>query len=66
MQIIETLPSLRIVFVWHCFSGSVLGVRVMKTLIPATVVPQSALIKGVSWFCVGKLPSNLQVNITRL
>ncbi|XP_033876023.3 centromere protein I [Acipenser ruthenus] len=45
--------------------GSVLGVRVMKTLIPATVVPQSALIKGVSWFCVGKLPSNLQVMFFR-
>ncbi|MGH0160276.1 UNVERIFIED_CONTAM: hypothetical protein FKN15_053112 [Acipenser sinensis] len=45
--------------------GSVLGVRVMKTLIPATVVPQSSLIKGVSWFCVGKLPSNLQVMFFR-
>uniref|UniRef100_A0A8C2H4Y4 Centromere protein I n=1 Tax=Cyprinus carpio TaxID=7962 RepID=A0A8C2H4Y4_CYPCA len=39
--------------------------RVLKFLIPATVVPQEAIVKGVSWLCVGKMPMNAQVLFVR-
>uniref|UniRef100_A0A8C7P9R1 Centromere protein I n=1 Tax=Oncorhynchus mykiss TaxID=8022 RepID=A0A8C7P9R1_ONCMY len=34
-------------------------VRVLKFLIPATVVPQEAVVRAVSWLCVGKISSGL-------
>ncbi|KAG7465055.1 hypothetical protein MATL_G00172050 [Megalops atlanticus] len=45
--------------------GAALCVRVLKILVPASVVPQEAVIKGVSWLCVGKLPMNAQTMFIR-
>lgn len=42
-------------------TGTANCTRVLKFLIPATVVPQEAIVKGVSWLCVGKMPINAQV-----
>uniref|UniRef100_A0A8C1UNI0 Centromere protein I n=1 Tax=Cyprinus carpio TaxID=7962 RepID=A0A8C1UNI0_CYPCA len=42
-------------------AGTANCTRVLKFLIPATVVPQEAIVKGVSWLCVGKMPMNAQV-----
>uniref|UniRef100_A0AAR2K0W3 Centromere protein I n=1 Tax=Pygocentrus nattereri TaxID=42514 RepID=A0AAR2K0W3_PYGNA len=39
--------------------------RVLKFLIPASVVPQEAIVRGVSWLCVGKMPVNAQVLFLR-
>lgn len=39
--------------------------RILKFIIPATVVPQEAIVKGVSWLCVGKMPMNAQVLFLR-
>uniref|UniRef100_A0A672N1G8 Centromere protein I-like n=1 Tax=Sinocyclocheilus grahami TaxID=75366 RepID=A0A672N1G8_SINGR len=36
-------------------AGTANCTRVLKFLIPATVVPQEAVVKGVSWLCVGKI-----------
>uniref|UniRef100_A0A667ZMX0 Centromere protein I n=1 Tax=Myripristis murdjan TaxID=586833 RepID=A0A667ZMX0_9TELE len=36
-------------------------VRVLKCLIPATVVPQEAVVRAVVWLCVGKIPLSTQV-----
>uniref|UniRef100_A0A8C1A1Q5 Centromere protein I n=2 Tax=Cyprinus carpio TaxID=7962 RepID=A0A8C1A1Q5_CYPCA len=41
-------------------AGTANCTRVLKFLIPATVVPQEAIVKGVSWLCVGKMPMNAQ------
>lgn len=46
-------------------AGSANCTRVLKFLIPATVVPQEAIVKGVSWLCVGKMPLNAQVLFVR-
>ncbi|KAM4621224.1 centromere protein I [Polymixia lowei] len=36
-------------------------VRVLKCLIPATVVPQEAVVRGVVWMCVGQIAISTQV-----
>ncbi|KAL0974121.1 hypothetical protein UPYG_G00215920 [Umbra pygmaea] len=41
--------------------GAVPCVRVLKFLIPATVVPQEAIVRGMAWLCVGKLAVSTQV-----
>ncbi|ROL47078.1 Centromere protein I [Anabarilius grahami] len=46
-------------------AGTANCTRVLKFLIPATVVPQEAIVKGVSWLCVGKMPMNAQVLFVR-
>ncbi|KAJ8281711.1 hypothetical protein COCON_G00042300 [Conger conger] len=42
-----------------------LCVRVLKILIPASVVPQDAVILGVSWLCVGKMTVSAQAMFLR-
>ncbi|KAI4880143.1 hypothetical protein NFI96_009039 [Prochilodus magdalenae] len=46
-------------------AGSVTCSRILKFLIPASVVPQEAIVIGVSWLCVGKMPMNSQVLFLR-
>uniref|UniRef100_A0A673GVQ8 Centromere protein I-like n=1 Tax=Sinocyclocheilus rhinocerous TaxID=307959 RepID=A0A673GVQ8_9TELE len=46
-------------------AGTANCTRVLKFLLPATVVPQEAIVKGVSWLCVGKMPMNAQVLFVR-
>ncbi|XP_051506248.1 centromere protein I-like [Myxocyprinus asiaticus] len=46
-------------------AGTANCTRVLKFLIPATVVPQEAIVRGVSWLCVGKMPMNAQVLFVR-
>uniref|UniRef100_A0A671SK36 Centromere protein I-like n=1 Tax=Sinocyclocheilus anshuiensis TaxID=1608454 RepID=A0A671SK36_9TELE len=46
-------------------AGTTNCTRVLKFLIPATVVPQEAIVKGASWLCVGKMPMNAQVLFVR-
>ena len=36
--------------------------RVLKCLIPATVVPQEAVVRAVVWLGVGKIPMSTQVS----
>ncbi|KAG7266514.1 hypothetical protein CRUP_036530, partial [Coryphaenoides rupestris] len=36
-------------------------VRVLKCLLPATMVPHQAVVRAVVWLCVGKLPISTQV-----
>lgn len=36
-------------------------VRVLKCLIPATVVPQEAVVRAVAWLCVSKIAISTQV-----
>ncbi|XP_070959113.1 centromere protein I-like isoform X1 [Oncorhynchus clarkii lewisi] len=45
--------------------GGVTCVRVLKFLIPATVVPQEAVVRAVSWLCVGKIAIGTQVLFLR-
>eukprot|EP00063_Salmo_salar_P080391 XP_014055226.1 PREDICTED: centromere protein I-like isoform X2 [Salmo salar] len=45
--------------------GGVTCVRVLKFLIPATVVPQEAVVRAVSWLCVGKIAISTQVLFLR-
>ncbi|XP_064185384.1 centromere protein I [Anguilla rostrata] len=40
-------------------------VRTLKILIPASAVPQDAVIQGVSWLCVGKMTVSMQVMFLR-
>ncbi|XP_051514011.1 centromere protein I-like [Myxocyprinus asiaticus] len=46
-------------------AGTANCTRVLKFLIPATSVPQEAIVRGVSWLCVGKMPMNAQVLFVR-
>ncbi|KAK1804497.1 hypothetical protein P4O66_020499 [Electrophorus voltai] len=46
-------------------AGSVTCSRILKFLIPASVVPQEAIVRGMSWLCVGKMPLNAQVLFLR-
>ncbi|XP_052005511.1 centromere protein I-like isoform X1 [Xyrauchen texanus] len=46
-------------------AGTANCTRVLKFLIPATAVPQEAIVRGVSWLCVGKMPMNAQVLFVR-
>ncbi|XP_056625712.1 centromere protein I [Triplophysa dalaica] len=46
-------------------AGTANCTRVLKFLIPATVVPQEAIVRGMSWLCVGKMPMNAQVFFVR-
>uniref|UniRef100_A0A8C8EMS9 Centromere protein I n=1 Tax=Oncorhynchus tshawytscha TaxID=74940 RepID=A0A8C8EMS9_ONCTS len=48
-----------------CMAGGVMCVRVLKFLIPATVVPQEAVVRAVSWLCVGKIAISTQVLFLR-
>uniref|UniRef100_A0A8C5H401 Centromere protein I n=1 Tax=Gouania willdenowi TaxID=441366 RepID=A0A8C5H401_GOUWI len=36
-------------------------VRVLKCLLPASVVPQDCVVRAVAWLCVGKIPVNTKV-----
>uniref|UniRef100_A0A674BGX5 Centromere protein I n=1 Tax=Salmo trutta TaxID=8032 RepID=A0A674BGX5_SALTR len=45
--------------------GGATCVRVLKFLIPATVVPQEAVVRAVSWLCVGKIAISTQVLFLR-
>ncbi|CAB1337173.1 unnamed protein product, partial [Coregonus sp. 'balchen'] len=45
--------------------GGVTCVRVLKFLIPATVVPQEAVVQAVAWLCVGKIAISTQVIFLR-
>ncbi|XP_076851250.1 centromere protein I [Brachyhypopomus gauderio] len=46
-------------------AGSVTCSRVLKFLVPASVVPQEAIVRGMSWLCVGKMPVNAKVLFLR-
>ncbi|XP_066571135.1 centromere protein I [Amia ocellicauda] len=46
-------------------ANNTFGLRVLKCLIPASVVPDNAVTRGVSWFCVGKLSSTMQTMFIR-
>ncbi|KAK3536080.1 hypothetical protein QTP70_026930 [Hemibagrus guttatus] len=46
-------------------AGGVTCLRILKFLIPSSVVPQEAIIRGVSWLCVGKMTVNAQVLFLR-
>ncbi|XP_066505410.1 centromere protein I [Hoplias malabaricus] len=46
-------------------AGSVNCSRILKFLIPASVVPQEAIVRGVSWLCVGKMAMSAQVLFLR-
>ncbi|XP_029463241.1 LOW QUALITY PROTEIN: centromere protein I [Rhinatrema bivittatum] len=39
--------------------------RLLKCLIPSSVVPEGAVVKAVSWFCVGQCTANTQVLFIR-
>lgn len=52
---------------WCCFCeflcvGTSPCARVLKCLIPATVVPQEAVVRAVAWLSVGKIPISTQVS----
>ncbi|KAF4085490.1 hypothetical protein AMELA_G00095760 [Ameiurus melas] len=46
-------------------AGGVNCLRILKFLIPASVVPQEAIVRCVSWLCVGKMTINAQVLFLR-
>ncbi|XP_026991383.1 centromere protein I [Tachysurus fulvidraco] len=46
-------------------AGSVTCMRILKFLIPSSVVPQEAIVGGVSWLCMGKMTVNAQVLFLR-
>ncbi|MCI4379885.1 hypothetical protein PGIGA_G00233580 [Pangasianodon gigas] len=46
-------------------AGGVTCLRILKFLIPASVVPQEAIVRCVSWLCVGKMTINAQVLFLR-
>ncbi|KAF5899913.1 centromere protein I, partial [Clarias magur] len=46
-------------------AGGVTCLRILKFLIPATAVPQVAIVRCISWLCVGKMTINAQVLFLR-
>ncbi|XP_062332976.1 centromere protein I [Osmerus eperlanus] len=53
--------SVMLEFVMSLRMGSAPCARVLKFLIPATVVPQEAVVRAVAWLCIGKIPVSTQV-----
>nr|XP_020446244.1 centromere protein I isoform X2 [Monopterus albus] len=53
--------SIMLEFAMSLRMGNSPCVRVLKCLIPATVVPQEAVVRAVVWLCVGKIPISSQV-----
>uniref|UniRef100_A0A3P8S9M3 Centromere protein I n=1 Tax=Amphiprion percula TaxID=161767 RepID=A0A3P8S9M3_AMPPE len=53
--------SIMLEFAMSLRMGSAPCVRVLKCLIPATVVPQEAVVRAVVWLGVGKIPISTQV-----
>ncbi|XP_009986966.1 PREDICTED: centromere protein I [Tauraco erythrolophus] len=39
--------------------------RLLKSLIPASVIPETSVVSSVSWFCVGKCSGNIQLLFLR-
>lgn len=56
-----SLTSTSSQIVWIPHTGTTLCPRVLKCLIPATVVPQEAVVRAVVWLSVGKIPVSTQV-----
>ncbi|XP_070769591.1 centromere protein I [Enoplosus armatus] len=53
--------SIMLEFAMSLRMGTTLCSRVLKCLIPATVVPQEAVVRAVVWLGVGKIPNSTQV-----
>ncbi|KAG7224743.1 hypothetical protein INR49_013454 [Caranx melampygus] len=53
--------SIMLEFAMSLRMGTSPCVRVLKCLIPATVVPQEAVVRAVAWLSVGKIPTGTQV-----
>uniref|UniRef100_A0A3Q3VJJ7 Uncharacterized protein n=1 Tax=Mola mola TaxID=94237 RepID=A0A3Q3VJJ7_MOLML len=53
--------SVMLEFAMSLRMGTTLCARVLKCLIPATVVPQEAVVRAVVWLGVGKIPTSTQV-----
>ncbi|XP_022057474.1 centromere protein I [Acanthochromis polyacanthus] len=53
--------SIMLEFAMSLRMGSAPCVRVLKCLIPASVVPQEAVVRAVVWLGVGKIPINTQI-----
>uniref|UniRef100_A0A8C4EG85 Centromere protein I n=1 Tax=Dicentrarchus labrax TaxID=13489 RepID=A0A8C4EG85_DICLA len=53
--------SIMLEFAMSLRMGTILCPRVLKCLIPATVVPQEAVVRAVVWLGVGKIPFGTQV-----
>ncbi|XP_045887049.1 centromere protein I isoform X1 [Micropterus dolomieu] len=53
--------SIMLEFAMSLRMGTTLCARVLKCLIPATVVPQEAVVRAVVWLGVGKIPLSTQV-----
>ncbi|XP_030251202.1 centromere protein I [Sparus aurata] len=53
--------SVMLEFAMSLRMGTVLCARVLRCLIPATVVPQEAVVRAVVWLGVGKIPMSTQV-----
>uniref|UniRef100_A0A669Q7V2 Centromere protein I n=1 Tax=Phasianus colchicus TaxID=9054 RepID=A0A669Q7V2_PHACC len=46
-------------------SGKLVNTRLLKSLIPASAIPESSVVSSVSWFCVSKCSSNIQLLFLR-
>ncbi|XP_074505544.1 centromere protein I [Sebastes fasciatus] len=53
--------SIMLEFAMSLRMGTNLCARVLRCLIPATVVPQEAVVRAVVWLGVGKIPINTQI-----
>ncbi|XP_068571615.1 centromere protein I [Cebidichthys violaceus] len=53
--------SIMLEFAMSLRMGTTLCARVLKCLIPATVVPQEAVVRAVVWLGVGKIPVSTQI-----
>ncbi|XP_077434075.1 centromere protein I [Vanacampus margaritifer] len=53
--------SVMLEFAMSLRMGASLCPRVLKFLIPATVVPQEAVVRAVAWLCCSNIPTNTQL-----
>ncbi|KAM6953156.1 centromere protein I [Aplochiton taeniatus] len=53
--------SVMLEFAMSLRMGSGVCARVLRCLLPASVVPQEAVVRAVAWLCVGKIPITIQV-----
>ncbi|XP_041931054.1 centromere protein I [Alosa sapidissima] len=69
MALAQGLPpdavSIMLEFAMSLRCRSSISSRVLRFLIPASVVPQEAVVRGFSWLCTQKMPQSMQILFLR-
>lgn len=60
-KVINKILKCSLICSFVCFPGNVVNTRILKCMIPTTLISEDSVVKAVSWLCVGKCSGSTKV-----